>query len=57
MKEIIQAQVGGCGNRLGMKFWENINTEHGVDWKNYNQNPCGNVNAYFSEISNGKYVP
>lgn len=57
MKEIIQAQVGGCGNRLGMKFWENINTEHRVDWKNYNQNPCGNVNAYFSEISNGKYVP
>ena len=31
MKEIINIQVGLCGNRLGTKFWEAISDEHGID--------------------------
>ncbi|OMJ71006.1 hypothetical protein SteCoe_30878 [Stentor coeruleus] len=57
MKEIIQVQVGGCGNKIGMKFWENISSEHNVNWENSNKDPCENINTYFSEIPNGKYVP
>ncbi|XP_066594709.1 tubulin beta chain-like [Prorops nasuta] len=28
MREIIQIQIGGCGNRIGLRFWEVIASEH-----------------------------
>ena len=31
MREIIQIQVGKGGNKIGTKFWERINSEHGID--------------------------
>ena len=30
MREIIQIQVGKCGNQVGYNFWRDIATEHGV---------------------------
>jgi len=61
MREIVNIQVGQCGNRIGAKFWEVISDEHGID-------PTGSyigdsnlqlerVNVYFNEASEGKYVP
>lgn len=31
MREIIQIQVGSCGNRIGNKYWATIFQEHGID--------------------------
>jgi len=31
MNEIVQLQVGQCGNQLGTRFWEAINHEHGIN--------------------------
>ena len=30
MREIIQIQVGKCGNRIGNKYWSTICREHGI---------------------------
>jgi tubulin beta len=57
MREVVQAQVGGCGNRIGLKFWEYISSEHKIDWNKPNQNPCENANIYFSETLDGKCIP
>ena len=31
MREIIQLQAGGCGNKIGAQFWKDISSEHGID--------------------------
>ena len=31
MREIVNVQVGKCGNQVGTKFWETISDEHGID--------------------------
>ena len=30
-REIVHIQAGQCGNQIGVKFWEIISGEHGVD--------------------------
>ncbi|OMJ71007.1 hypothetical protein SteCoe_30879 [Stentor coeruleus] len=57
MREIIQIQVGGCGNRIGFKFWEYISLEHKVDRNKPYHDSCGNADIYFSETLDGKYIP
>ncbi|KAI3379263.1 hypothetical protein SNEBB_003915 [Seison nebaliae] len=64
MREIIQLQVGQCGNQIGAKFWEIVNNEHGI---NADGVYCGNdeleqlkrIGVYFNEMefSTKKFVP
>jgi tubulin beta len=30
MREIINVQVGQCGNQVGSRFWQNISQEHSI---------------------------
>ncbi len=30
-REIVQLQVGGCGNNIGTSFWKRIRGEHYID--------------------------
>ncbi|KAJ1911852.1 Tubulin beta chain (Beta tubulin) [Tieghemiomyces parasiticus] len=61
MREIIQLQVGQCGNQVGTKFWETITQEHGLDGDgHYNGTTdiqCSRLDVYFSEVASSKYVP
>ncbi|GAB0090925.1 hypothetical protein DMENIID0001_057050 [Sergentomyia squamirostris] len=62
MREIVHIQAGQCGNQIGLKFWEVISHEHGIDEKG---KYCGEtdlqlerLNVYFNESSSReKYVP
>jgi tubulin beta len=61
MREIVQLQVGQCGNQIGARFWESISDEHGVDPTG---NYCGDsdiqierINVFFNEAAGGRYVP
>jgi tubulin beta len=31
MREILHIQGGQCGNQIGVKFWEVVCAEHGID--------------------------
>jgi tubulin beta len=61
MREIVHVQAGQCGNQIGMKFWETISEEHGIDAKgNYvgdNDLQKERLNVYYSEASGSRYVP
>ncbi|XP_046917005.2 LOW QUALITY PROTEIN: tubulin beta-1 chain [Dermatophagoides farinae] len=62
MPEIINLQVGQCGNQIGVKFWEVITDEHAIksdgscDSDGY-RSQLDRKNVYFNEASMGKYVP
>eukprot|EP01123_Difflugia_compressa_P000514 TRINITY_DN10596_c0_g1_i1.p1 TRINITY_DN10596_c0_g1~~TRINITY_DN10596_c0_g1_i1.p1 ORF type:complete len:450 (+),score=86.62 TRINITY_DN10596_c0_g1_i1:3-1352(+) len=60
MGEIIQIQVGQCGNQIGCRFWETINSEHNIDYDgtSTNNNSClnNNIDVYYSDVGK-KYVP
>ena len=59
--EIIQLQVGSCGNTLGTKFWECISEEHGIDRKGEyignSDEELEKMNVFYNEDIEGKYVP
>ncbi|CAF4192959.1 unnamed protein product, partial [Adineta steineri] len=60
MREIIHIQLGGCGNRIGSKFWKTITDEHCIDstgiyYGQFDESFEG-INVYFNEISR-KYCP
>ncbi|ORD95767.1 TBB [Hepatospora eriocheir] len=61
MREIIHVQVGQCGNQIGLKFWDTISQEHGIDHNGmYHgtddiQKEC--LEVYYNSSSSGKYVP
>ena len=61
MREIIQIQVGQCGNQIGMSFWETITQEHGINnegsYKGDSDEQFDKIDVFFSEASGGKYVP
>ncbi|KAF0992403.1 hypothetical protein HZS_6321, partial [Henneguya salminicola] len=62
MREILHLQVGQCGNQIGTKFWETINSEHGLDLEGkYNGNnhlQTDRLYVYYNETNNGeRYVP
>lgn len=35
MREIVNIQIGSCGNHIGTSFWETISDEHGIDRSGY----------------------
>jgi len=61
MREIIALQCGQCGNQIGTKFWEVISEEHGLDksglYKGDSELQLERIGVYYSEASDGKYVP
>jgi len=31
MREIVHLQVGQCGNQIGLRFWDTVRQEHGLN--------------------------
>lgn len=60
MREIVYIQVGQCGNQIGVKFWEVISDEYGIDFIGIYygdsdlQLDC--IFVYYNEVIGGKYV-
>uniref|UniRef100_A0A914CJV9 Tubulin beta chain n=1 Tax=Acrobeloides nanus TaxID=290746 RepID=A0A914CJV9_9BILA len=62
MKEIVQVQVGQCGNQIGTKFWEVISGEHAIQPEGSYKGDCDlqldRIDAYYKHAANGdKYIP
>ncbi|XP_012265359.2 tubulin beta chain-like [Athalia rosae] len=61
MREIVQLQVGQCGNQIGTKFWEIIVDEHGVDlegiYRGESDLQLEQINVFFNEGTDGTYTP
>uniref|UniRef100_A0A914CA17 Tubulin beta chain n=1 Tax=Acrobeloides nanus TaxID=290746 RepID=A0A914CA17_9BILA len=62
MKEIVQVQVGQCGNQIGTKFWEVISGEHAIQPEGSYKGDCDlqleRIDAYYKHVANGdKYIP
>jgi len=61
MREIINIQVGQCGNQIGTAFWETIIAEHSINTTGQytGKSPLETQRAdvYFNQASNGQYVP
>ncbi|XP_076766638.1 tubulin beta-4B chain-like [Xylocopa sonorina] len=61
MREIVQLQVGQCGNNVGTKFWEVISDEHGLSpdgrYQGDSEVQLQRVNVYFTEGPDGRFVP
>lgn len=61
MREIINVQVGQCGNQIGYKLWEIICSEHGIDEEGRYIGNCNSqlekIDVYFAEGAASRYVP
>lgn len=61
MREIVQVQVGACGNQIGTKFWEILQDEHGLDQTgHFVSNELirkEKISVYFNEGPGERYVP
>ena len=61
MREIIQLQAGGCGNKIGAQFWKDISSEHGIDPKGTYHGSSDlqleRLNVYYTEGMVGRYFP
>lgn len=56
--EVIQVQVGECGNAIGMAFWDMILREHGIERDGLGEavdNP-GKRNVFFNNLQE-RYIP
>ncbi|KXN71607.1 tubulin nucleotide-binding domain-like protein, partial [Conidiobolus coronatus NRRL 28638] len=59
MREVLSIHVGQAGVQIGNACWELYCLEHGIgqDGKLTGDSVIGNPGTFFSETSNGKYVP
>lgn len=61
MAEILQVQVGQCGNQLGTQFWEAITKEHGIDARGVfvgeRDSQLERASAFYSEGMGQRYLP
>jgi len=61
MREIISIQAGQCGNQIGLKFWETVSEEHGVENGTFSGSSKATqlerIDVYYNEGANGRYVP
>eukprot|EP00927_Polykrikos_kofoidii_P004434 TRINITY_DN11749_c0_g1_i1.p1 TRINITY_DN11749_c0_g1~~TRINITY_DN11749_c0_g1_i1.p1 ORF type:complete len:463 (+),score=70.87 TRINITY_DN11749_c0_g1_i1:125-1513(+) len=61
MRELVHIQSGQCGNQIGIKFWEVISGEHGLDaagiYHGKSDLDLEHVDVYYTELTGGKYVP
>lgn len=60
-REIIQIQIGNCGNKIGRFFWEYCKSEHSIDYNGKcsydNSYFFEKINVYFEEKKNLKFIP
>eukprot|EP01114_Cavostelium_apophysatum_P011073 TRINITY_DN2524_c0_g1_i1.p1 TRINITY_DN2524_c0_g1~~TRINITY_DN2524_c0_g1_i1.p1 ORF type:complete len:466 (-),score=113.81 TRINITY_DN2524_c0_g1_i1:50-1447(-) len=58
MREIVHIQAGQCGNHIGLKFWEGIAVEHGLDFSGKyignSESQLDRINVYYNETDGGK---
>ncbi|CAF0746490.1 unnamed protein product [Didymodactylos carnosus] len=61
MREILHLQVGQCGNQIGLKFWEAVCDEHGIDptgtYVGDSSLQLERIDVYFTEAQGQRYVP
>jgi len=61
MREIVHLQTGQCGNQIGVKFWEVISEEHGINaegrYVGTGEHQLDRASVYYHESASGKYVP
>ena len=61
MREIIQLQVGQCGNQVANKFWEVVREEHSLDaegrFTGQDDILKERLSVYFQEADGSRYVP
>ena len=60
-KEIVSIEAGQCGNQIGVKFWEVISEEHGIDQRGsyygVSDQQLEGINIFYNETMSGEYVP
>lgn len=60
-REIITLQVGQCGNQLGMNFWAQLCSEHGIDAEGMVQENAMNEDdrkdVFFYQSDDDHYIP
>ncbi|KAE9383711.1 beta-tubulin 1 tubb1 [Gymnopus androsaceus JB14] len=61
MHEIVHLQTGQCSNQIGVKFWEVMSDEHGIEpdglYKGNNNLQLERISVYYTEMGANKYVP
>ncbi|KAL0266953.1 UNVERIFIED_CONTAM: hypothetical protein PYX00_009355 [Menopon gallinae] len=61
MREIVHIQIGKAGNAAGLKFWEAVCEEHGINpsgtYIGQNDNQLEKINVYFHENLREKFIP
>lgn len=60
MNEIVCIHVGQCGNQIGVKFWEAITDEHGIDptgfYHGNNDLQFEHIDVFYNRETDGRYV-
>jgi tubulin beta len=60
-REVVSFHAGQCGNQIGQSFWGIVSKEHGIDangtYVGDKDEQLERAHVFFSESSNGKYVP
>ena len=61
MREIVNVQAGECGNQIGVKFWEGISEEHGIDprgtYHGDSDLQLERINVFYNEATGGRNIP
>jgi tubulin beta len=60
-REIVQIQIGECGNRVGTAFWSRLAAEHDVrpngQWEGSSDLQLEGMPVYYHETGSGKFRP
>jgi len=60
MREVIQVNIGGCGNNIGQDLWKLLGQEHGVTSNGSAEGTdeqMENIHVYYNETDKNRYVP
>lgn len=63
VREIVNIQIGECGNRIGSAFWRTISDEQSIDWDgtdlaiNEDDFTIKYGKMFYNETKEGKYFP
>ncbi len=61
MREIVQLQVGACGNNIGEGFWQDVNKQHGIDASGAStssqEKQVEKIKVFYKELKENKYQP
>ncbi|KAH8827270.1 tubulin beta chain [Flagelloscypha sp. PMI_526] len=61
MGEIINLQIGGCGNSVGSTFWETIASEHGLEvsgtYMGQHDIQLERIGVFYRELRSRRYIP